>query len=250
MQTLAILDWGIGGLGIYRSVKARLGAVPVLYFSDAGATPYGQMSKDELSARLDAVSEFLRARGASHLVIGCNAASTVLPNWDARGLEIEGVIAGALDAVEIARPTKLAVMGGARTIRSGFYRRELARRGYEVRQRIAQPLSALIENGDVDSATLHQVARQITAPMRDASHILLACTHYPAALTVLRRYASPATVFIDPAATVAEKIARWNLLQNAARSDVFFTTGDPQRMKFAAHKAFEVEIETVQKIIL
>ena len=56
---LAIVDWGIGGISIYKLVKERLGDVGVVYFSDTGAMPYGKMSRRELTSRLNAVLKAL-----------------------------------------------------------------------------------------------------------------------------------------------------------------------------------------------
>ena len=80
MARLGILDWGIGGVSIYRIIKERAAKAPVTYLSDTGATPYGKMSRDELVSRLNAVIMFLKTRGVTHLAIGCNAASTSWQN--------------------------------------------------------------------------------------------------------------------------------------------------------------------------
>src|SRR6185295_7666262 len=90
--SLGIVDWGIGGIGINKLARARLGNVPVLYFSDTGATPYGRMSRPDLVSRLNAVIAFLGSRGVTHLVLGCNSASTVLPFLNVGGLRVKGVI--------------------------------------------------------------------------------------------------------------------------------------------------------------
>ena len=89
---LGIIDWGIGGIGVYKALKERLGDLPVVYFSDTGTTPYGKMSKRELNGRLDQVIAFLKAQGAANIVIACNAASTAIPYLDKTGVSIEGVI--------------------------------------------------------------------------------------------------------------------------------------------------------------
>ena len=47
---LGILDWGIGGVSIYKLIKEKRPDVPVIYFSDTGATPYGKMERRELAA--------------------------------------------------------------------------------------------------------------------------------------------------------------------------------------------------------
>jgi glutamate racemase len=52
---LGMIDWGIGGISVYKLLKERLGDVPVVYLSDTGVTPYGKMARVELARRLDAV---------------------------------------------------------------------------------------------------------------------------------------------------------------------------------------------------
>src|SRR5215203_4207302 len=96
-QKLGILDWGIGGVSVYRRVKEKLGEVSVVYFSDTGATPYGKMSRGELIGRLTAVIDFLKSKGVTHLVIGCNAASTAIADLQCEDIKIEGVIESAVE---------------------------------------------------------------------------------------------------------------------------------------------------------
>ncbi|MBK7801961.1 MAG: aspartate/glutamate racemase family protein [Chloracidobacterium sp.] len=187
---LGIIDWGIGGVSIYKLIKEQIGDVPVTYLSDTGATPYGKMSRPELTARLDSVIEYLKGRGVTHIIIGCNAASTAIPHLADHAIPVDGVIVPATKMAAKLKPTKLGLIGGRRTVVSGVYRRLLKAQNIEVKQRIAQPLSALIESGDVVSETLRGEAKRILAPLKNCSHILLACTHYPA-ITPL----APATRF-------------------------------------------------------
>src|SRR5215813_10751808 len=253
LTRLGIVDWGIGGIGIYRAIKARLGAVPVIYFSDTGAKPYGKMSRLELTARLNSVMAFLQTRGVTHLIFGCNAASTVIPHLSPGALHIEGMIEVAVQAaVKVTgtrRPGSLAVIGGGRTVRSGAYRKALGQRGIKVEQRIAQPLSGLIESGDLDSDELRRQCRRILAPIKNHSHILLACTHYPAVQSVLQEFVSVETRFIDPAEEIVDRVhARWRLSRGGP--DIFLTSGSPEAMKAAAFKAFDVKIKHAQKVTL
>ena len=247
-QKLGILDWGIGGVSIYKLVKERFGDVPVIYFSDTGAVPYGKMSRGELVARLNAVVDFLKTKGVSHLVIGCNAASTAIPDLNRTDIKIEGVIESAVEITAKLKPKKLAVIGGRRTVLSGIYRRKFAQKGIKTAQRIAQPLSGLIESGDTSSEKLRAESRKILAPIKNSSHVLLACTHYPAITGVLKDFVSADTVFINPAGALVEKIADWDLQKGDA--DVFYTTGETEAMKTAALKAFGVKIKTTEKIRL
>lgn len=237
---LGIIDWGIGGIGIYKLIKERLGSVPVIYFSDTGETPYGKMSREKLVSRLNVVILFLRSKGVTHLVIGCNAASTVIPYLNANGLQIEGVINSAVQAAAKFKPEYLGLIGGRRTVVSGVYRKAFAERGIKVKQRIAQPLSGLIESGDVFSDNLRGECTRILGPLKNCSHILLACTHYPAITNVMKNFVSPETMFIDPAEQLVIKISRLDLEYGG--KDVFLTSGDAKAMKRAAAKAFACRI--------
>jgi glutamate racemase len=245
---LGIVDWGIGGLGIHQLIKTRLGNVPVIYFSDTGVTPYGKMSRPELIARLNTVIGFLGSLGVTHLVFGCNSASTVIPFLDPGELKLEGMVASAVDVTERMHPRRLALIGGRRTVLSGVYRKALTKHGIKVEQRIAQPLSALIETGDVSSKALRRQCQKILAPVRDCSHVLLACTHYPAILPILKEFVSPKTVFIDPAGELVNIIMRWPLPREGM--DLFLTSGDPEKMKTAAFNAFRSKLRTVEQVTI
>jgi glutamate racemase len=247
-EYLGIIDWGIGGISIDKLVRERLGPVPTIYFSDTGATPYGRMTRPELVARLNKVIEYLRSRGVTHLVIGCNAASTAIPFLNKNEIEITGVIKSAVRLTQRARPERLGLIGGRRTVLSGVYRRAFARSGIDVSQRIAQPLSGMIENGDVSSPALRDECRKILAPLRNSSHILLACTHYPAITSIMRDFVSPETVFIDPAEELVSEISRWKLAPG--EETIFLTSGGTAKMKKAAGSAFGVAINKVKKVTL
>ncbi|MEM4251558.1 MAG: aspartate/glutamate racemase family protein, partial [Candidatus Bathyarchaeia archaeon] len=116
-RSLAVLDWGIGGMGFYRAIKARFPRTSILYWSDSGATPYGRMSRTELVSRLQVVSGILQQEGASALVVACNAASTVLAEA-CLSIPHTGIIEHAVSAVKSSGVSSLGIVGGRRTILS------------------------------------------------------------------------------------------------------------------------------------
>ncbi len=246
MKRLGIIDWGIGGIGVYKLVKEILPGVSVSYLSDTGAIPYGKMPRNELVERLNSAINYLVSKGVTHLVIGCNAASTAIPFLDDSGIRIEGMIDSAVTSVSKLKPKRLGLIGGRRTVVSGVYRRGFKKMGIVLEQRIAQPLSALIEAGDLSSDHLKIECRRILSPLKSCSHILLACTHYPAITEVMRQFVSPSTKLIDPAGELIERVTAWNL--PAGATDIFLTTGDALQMKKAAFAAFGVEIAEVESV--
>lgn len=245
---LGIIDWGIGGISIYKLIRERLGEIPTVYFSDTGVTPYGKMAREELSSRLDRVIEYLGSLGVTHIVIGCNAASTAIPDLKQTPIKVKGVIESAVELSARMKPARLGVIGGRRTVLSGVYRKAFRERGIDVEQRIAQPLSGLIESGDISSGKLKEEASRILTPIKNSSHILLACTHYPAIAPVLREIVSSKTIFIDPAEELVREMKKWKLPLGG--DPVFLTSGDAKAMKKAAKAAFGVEIDSARKIVI
>ena len=204
------------------------------------------MSRPELLSRLDLVIEFLKARDVTHILIGCNAASTAIPLLADHRVPVQGVILPAVELTSKLKPAKLGLIGGRRTVVSGVYRRAFAAKKIAVHQRIAQPLSAAIESGDVSSADLRAKAKQIISPLKNCSHILLACTHYPAITPMLKTLVSPDTQLIDPAAELVRTVAGWNIAPGGKTE--FLTSGNAEQMKTAAAKAFGVKIQTATTV--
>jgi glutamate racemase len=248
---LGILDWGIGGVGFYAMARARRPDLSIVYWSDAGTVPYGKQTPPELARRLVTVARWLkREAGVTHLAIACNAASSVLPAIDLEDEtlpEMTGVIEhGVRAALQRSAPGQLiGVVGGRRTILSGAYRRALF--GRTVRQRVAQPISARVEAGDLSSDGLRGELDRIMAPLRAVDLLVLACTHY-AALRAAFAARTPRAEIVDPAAELlAWAVDRWQLESAASdgASDRVFTTGDAQATAQAARAAFGFPLDPV-----
>jgi glutamate racemase len=236
---LGIVDWGIGGVGLVNALDRLAPGLPILYWSDAGATPCGRMGVDELTDRLMTVVTSLAERGATEVVLACNAASTVVGRLTAAPVPIEGIISHGLASVPEGLGS-IGVVGGRRTIDAGHYRRGLARPGRVVLSRVAQPLSAHIEAGRTGSGQFHADLAAIVAPLRRVDALVLACTHYPAASRWFAA-ALPNALLVDPAEHLANAIAyRYPEAMSAASpaSRVFLTTGDPAAMRRGAARAW------------
>ena len=236
---LGIVDWGIGGIGLLNALDRLAPGLPVLYWSDAGATPYGRMGVDELTDRLTTVVAALAERGATEVVLACNAASTVVDRLGAAAIPVEGIIGHGLAAVP-EHLGSIGVIGGQRTIDAGLYRRGLARPGRVVLSRVAQPLSAHIEAGRTGSPQFRADLAKIVAPLRQVDALVLACTHYPAASPWFAA-ALPHALLIDPAERMATAIAdRYPQARTAPAlaTRVFLTTGEPEAMRLGAARAW------------
>jgi glutamate racemase len=249
---LGILDWGIGGLDFHRRLRASGSRRDVLYWSDAGTPPYGTLPGPVLADRVATVIERLADEGCTQVVVACNAASTVLsdPGLErrvaARGCEVVGVIAPTIAAVLRRGLTAVALIGGRRTVESRAYAEPLEAAGVRVTQAVAQPLSALVERGLTEGPEVEACLRKVLAPLDGvegpAEHLVLACTHYVAALPAIRRWLPRLRSVVDPAAeTLAWVQAHWlpcGASGEGPGSERFVTSGSARAMRDAARLAF------------
>lgn len=237
---LGILDWGIGGLGVLRALRRRARHLPVLYVSDAGFTPYGLVSQGALILRVSRIVQWMQERGATHVVIACNAASTVIGEIERGsqfGVPLTGVIEPTLARIPGGLRGIVGVLGGVRTIRSGLYLRGLARPDRRIVQRIAQPLSAHVEAGRAAEKSCSNDLDRILRPLRSATAVVLACTHYPV-LTPWIRERLPRTELIDPAEAVVDQLLTNGCLPSQDGPDRVVTTGDARRTRIVARHAW------------
>lgn len=241
---LGILDWGIGGLGLYNSIKATSPNQPILYFSDSGSTPYGKMRESEMRSRLVEVVDFMHQCGATHVAIACNAASSALPIQV--DCQYTGVVEHGINAIHQLGSGTIGIIGGQRTITSNCYTTPFSRCDINIHQQIAQPLSNLIEQGDSSSEHLKSVLNQILAPLKECSHILLGCTHYAAITSIIQEILGDKVTLIDPVETMSKWIqSHWDLSTHSNIQDKFMTTGNIEATKSSAKKVFNVLIENV-----
>jgi glutamate racemase len=250
--SLLLIDWGIGGVGVLAALRRRAPALDAVYCSDSGHTPYGKVSPVELTHRLERLLAHFAGRGVTHAVLACNAASTVarrlrLP----AGLRLFDVLDGGVRLVEQSGHRAIGLVGGARTIRSGAHRRRLAAAGISVRGRVAQPLSAFIERGELDSPALRSEVARVVRPLNGAPALLLACTHYPA-IAPLFIEVLPGAALLDP----ADEVARGVLASLGARARFgrgateAWTSGSPSATRHTARLAFGLDLGPVSALRL
>lgn len=248
MQTVAFLDWGIGGLSVLKETLHAQPNLNALYFSDAGYTPYGKVPHQELRQRLETVFQFLISKGANILVVACNAASTAILDLDQYdGVQIINVITPTTNYCATLPTQKLGIIGGQRTVESHVYKLSIENQSNsKVFESAAQPLSALIEKGLIGEQDVRSDLDLIMQPLLDAKieSLVLACTHYPALAPVITKL-YPHLTLIDPATHVVASIK--DILKPQFEHQIaYYTTGSVEPMQKAARLAFAWNIEHIQ----
>lgn len=232
---IGIMDWGIGGMSAYKVLRQKNLSADVLYYSDSGYTTYGKLSPDQMRGRLREIAIFFQKRNVYNVLVACNTASTALAT-DVELFEqvkFQSIIPGGITAVHQSNSRKIGVIGSSLTISSQVYQSRLRGTGRQISFVSAQPLSAFVESGELNSPKLSAEITKILEQLHDCDTLLLACTHYPALIPAFASL-NPNLKFLDPALFLP--------LPTSAGSGqfTFYTTGSYERSKMAALKGFGV----------
>ena len=255
-RRIGIMDWGIGGLGFFKLLRQAAPGLGCVYLSDSGAPPYGTLTIAALTRRVRQAVAWFSARGVSELVVACNAASSVLAGVPSREGALErgaprilGVIEPTVHALLRGPRSSIGIFGGRRTVRSLAYRTPLLRAGFRVQQRIAQPLSALVEAGRISGPEVERLVTHILRPIADCQLLVPACTHYVALMPLFQRVA-PAARWVDPAALTLAALLEPSRRERkrVAAEDEFWTTGSPAAFVRGAALAFELDLPAVRRL--
>lgn len=212
LRPIGIFDSGLGGLSVYREVRALLPNEDVVYYADCGFCPYGTRPPSEINERSEIISRLLLEHDAKVIVVACNTASSVAI-WHLRetfpGVSFIGLEPAVKPAVERTRSGKVGVLATPRTV-AGERLRWLIERfanGVEVHSVAATGLVELVEAGVLTGDAVEEALRPLLDPMVEVGvdEIVLGCTHYPFLRDEIERYVGNSVEVIDSGLAIARR---------------------------------------------
>ncbi len=275
---IGVFDSGHGGLTVLRALVARLPERVFLYLGDHGHAPYGERADAEIYDLTRASVTRLFDRGCRLVLLACNTAAAVAlrrlqQDWLPGAYperRVLGVFVPMVEAVtEVPwhleapptdaqpagarrEPAVVGVFATRRTVASGAYPREIARRAPQIRvvQQACPGLVALIEAGaapvDLEAAIVGPVG-DLTAQLEGAvpDSVILGCTHYPLVAEAFAKALPAGVPLYSQPALVAESLAGYLTRHSefdapaAPRAATrFLTTGDPAAVAALAKRFF------------
>ena len=215
-----MFDSGIGGVSVARAFLRLRPSARVRYVADWQFCPYGDLPEAVVRGRALAVAGSLARFGCNPVVVACNTASAAaLSDMRAAfpGTGFVGMEPAVKPAAALSRNGRVGVLATAHTLRGNLFRGTVARHasGVEVVAAEGAGLVELVESGDLSSPRARETVARALSPLLDAGcdTVVLACTHYPSLLPLMREIA-PGAAFVDPAEAVARRAA---VLWDAAR---------------------------------
>jgi len=215
--TILLFDSGLGGLTVFREVRATRPDARFIYVADDAFFPYGAHGEAELVGRVvPLIGRLIDQHQPALVVIACNTASTlVLPHLRERyEVPFVGTVPAIKPACAASQTKRVSVLGTEGTV-AREYTRALIRdfgNGADVTLVGSAKLAAIAEaelRGDATNDTA--IAQEITPCFVDqdgrrTDTVVLACTHFPLLLSRLERLAPWPVNFIDPAPAIARRV--------------------------------------------
>lgn len=196
-----------------RAVQELLPAEDILYLGDTARLPYGSKSPETIRQFADEDTRFLISKGVKAIVVACNTATAhALPQLRERyKLPILGVIEAGVDAA-LANPNaeRIGIIATRGTIRSHAYQHALALRktGLIIHGQPAPLLVPLVEEDWIEHPATALVLKSYLDPLveKGIDTLMLACTHYPLLIPVLKGLLPGDVRLVDSATTCAEHL--------------------------------------------
>jgi glutamate racemase len=216
-RQLAVIDSGIGGLGVVREIRARLPEADIVYVADNGGFPYGNLPDAAVVERCARIVTALdRMIAPSAVVVACNTATTVAlaPLRAAFPVPFIGCVPAIKWAAKVSKTKTFGLLATPATVRREYLREliEQFAEGCKVLTHGSQRLAPLAERRfrglSVDPAVLREEVAVLTEAPGGAAldTIVLGCTHYSFVLPELQAAAPEGITWLDPAGAVARRV--------------------------------------------
>lgn len=231
---IGIFDSGIGGLTVANAIKKVLPNENIIYFGDTEHLPYGEKSAAAIQNYSAKIIKFLITKKCKMIIVACNSASSVA--WEnikrvSNKTPILNVIDPIIKKIETNySKCNIGVIGTKATIESKIYEIKIKNISPNINVRsLSTPLLApMIEEGFINEKISNTVITNYLSEktLKDISHLILACTHYPLIQNeIIKHYKSSVKVIDSPyiiAEYVFKKLEKNKLLNDQKKTEHYF----------------------------
>jgi glutamate racemase len=252
---IGVFDSGVGGLSVLRALRAELPLERFVYVADSGHAPYGERDDTHLIQRSYAIARFLvRQHHIKSLVVACNTATAAAIKQlrqDFLDLPIVGIEPALKPAAKHSHTHHIGVLATRSTLNSEKFHL-LLQSLKDQASFVIQPCDGLADAIERDDAAkIIAACTQYTRAMGrfglqngDIDTLVLGCTHYPFAHSVLRDLVGEHIALFDGGVPVARQTRKlltdrdWLTANvNTPQSDLlFYSTGNRNNLESAVER--------------
>lgn len=248
---MAFFDSGVGGLTVFEKVKKILPDENTLYFGDTKNMPYGEKTEEQLIEYADKIFKFFETQNAKAVIMACNTTSAITYEKlkDNYNFKVYPIIQSVCSTIAKQNDIKkLGVIATPATINSHAYSKEIAKynSNMKVFELAAPNWVRIVEEHRINQPQSILQVQEILEVIEGFApdKIILACTHYPYLMSVLKKFMSE-DKFIDPAVYFAENIkndlAEKNMLSDKFEYEKFYVSSNPENFKIASELFYKLK---------
>lgn len=250
-RPIAFFDSGVGGLTVFAKVKKLLPNENYLYFGDTKNMPYGEKTEPQLIEFADKIFRFFETKNAKAVVMACNTTSAITyeklkNNYNFKIYPIIQTVCSTL--AKLDGINSLGVIATPATINSHAYSKGIAKynKNMNVYELAAPNWVRIVEEHRIHQPQSIEQIKEILEIMEqnNPDKIVLACTHYPYLLDVLKKF-MPEDKFIDPALyfaqNIKEDLEKNNLLGKEYTYEKFYVSSNPENFKIASELFYKLD---------
>jgi len=212
---IAIIDSGVGGLSIMKTINAQLPSEALVYVADTAFAPYGEKSTLEIVQRVNIITAKLLNVPIKALVVACNTATvnaidqlrTQYPS-----LPIIGVEPAIKPAVKLSCNKKIGLLVTQATAVNPRFLALVKQHsnGADVIIQACPGLVQLIEQGLHNSPQCFELLRHYLTPLmaQQIDTLVLGCTHYPFLADSIHAITGTNIALVETAEPVGKELQR------------------------------------------
>lgn len=243
---IGIMDSGLGGLSIWKSVVDMLPEESTVYVGDHKFIPYNSKNTSTIRDRVDAILTLFESMNCKLAVIACNTATVAGIETYRRihkQFPIIGVVPVVKTAAAVSKKRRFAVLSTEYTARSKYQKDLIEKYASDCKvNNIGCPnLVGLVERGETDSDAIREELESILQPLKNEGIDVLAlgCTHYAFLRQIITDIVGNDVSLLDSSGAVSRHAARIihrnkNEHHTTSGKHRFLTTGDAKEVSRVA----------------
>lgn len=257
---IGVFDSGVGGLTVVKEIFKYLPEYQIIYFGDTARVPYGTKGADFVKKYSGGITGWLLNKNAKIIVIACNTSSA----WAGDYLKKKYLSVPVFDMISFAakevvastKNKKIGVIGTPGTIKSNAWHNALKKldKSLKIYSQACPMFVPMVEMGFTKGKVTEEIAKEYLKKIKagGVDTLVLACTHYPLLMTIIKKVMGKNVEVVNPASIVAKKIKKY-LKENPAiakkikkgSGHTFFFSDEPYNLEKISHLCFKKKIKPI-----
>lgn len=256
MQPILILDSGIGGLSIYKSIKKLLPQEDYIYIADKKYFPYGELSSQLLKKRVNNILEYFQKQNIKLAILACNTATVSTLN-NARksfpALAIVGTVPVIKTCARRTQNDNIGILCTSKTARSSYQKNLIAQFAPD-KNVYVKACPGLIESIESSIEISHELSKSLQyLKKKNIDTLALGCTHFSLITSDIQKIMGREVLVLNSSDAIARQVKKVlgsnETLKQANKKTkgitIFYTTANSAKFDIMIKRYYNVKSKSL-----